>query len=92
MFLAGGAAALLAFAASGAQAVGVNLLTNGSFETGDFTGWTLGGAATDGFPASVITYNSTAGYPTGAFNEPVPAATGSHGPDAAGSHAAYFVS
>jgi hypothetical protein len=31
-------------------------------------------------------------YPTGAFNEPVPPATGSLGPDAAGTHAAYFVS
>jgi hypothetical protein len=34
-------------AAGGAHAAG-NLLTNGSFETGDFTGWTLGGNI-DGF-------------------------------------------
>jgi hypothetical protein len=76
-----------------ANATTVNLLTNGSFESG-LTGWTLGGAIppTDGFNPVVIDYNSSSGYPTGAFNEPVPPATGSLGPDAAGTHAAYFVS
>ncbi|WP_294537146.1 hypothetical protein [uncultured Rhodoblastus sp.] len=68
-----------------------NLLTNGSFESG-FSGWTLTGTATDGYPAVVIPYNSGAGYPNGAFNEPVPPPTGSLSPDAAGTHGAYFVS
>jgi hypothetical protein len=86
-----GLIAPMAFA-GGANAVTVNLLTNGSFESG-FTGWTLGGANAPGnFPPVVIDYNSSAAYPTGAFNEPVAPATGSAGPDLAGLHAAYFVS
>ena len=37
--------ALLAF--SGSQSVfGAELVTNGAFETGDFTGWTLAGQTT----------------------------------------------
>lgn len=36
------AAAVAALVAGGAHAA-VNLITNGSFETGDFTGWTQGG-------------------------------------------------
>jgi hypothetical protein len=68
-----------------------NLLTNGSFESG-FSGWTLSGTATDGYPAVVIPYNSSAGYPGGAYNEKVPVPTGSLSPDAAGGYGAYFVS
>jgi hypothetical protein len=68
-----------------------NLLTNGSFESG-LKGWTLGGTETQGYPAVVINYNSATPYPTGAFGEAVPPAGGSVSPDAAGAHAAYFVS
>ena len=68
-----------------------NLLVNGSFEDG-FNGWTVGG--TTDYPPSVIDYNSSAGYPTGAFGEPVGPdnAVGNPGLDAVGGHAAYFVS
>ena len=85
------AIAALAAIATSAHA-STNLLTNGSFENG-FTGWTLSGTTGDGYPESVITYNNSAPYPTGAFNESVPADTFSTAsPDAAGTHAAYFVS
>ena len=71
----------------------INTLINGSFEDG-FNGWTLGGVYTDGFAPVVIDYNSTAAYPTGAFNEAIPPsdAAGNPGFDASGLHAAYFVS
>lgn len=83
------ASVLLAFAPAANAA---NLLTNGSFESG-FAGWTLGGGAADGFPPVVIPYNSNAGYPGGAFGEPIPAddAAGNPGFDAVGDNAAYFV-
>lgn len=86
----------LAFLASAivaaAPAQAANLLVNGSFESG-FTGWTVGGVSDDGFPPVVITYNTNAGYPAGAFGEPVPNdnAVGNPGFDAVGDHAAYFV-
>jgi hypothetical protein len=86
-------AAGLAFA--GAASASTNLLTNGSFEAngGSFSGWTLSGPTGDTTPAVVIPYNSSNPYPTGAFGEPIPAPSGpSHSPDAAGTHAAYFVS
>jgi hypothetical protein len=83
-------ASALAVAAP-AQAA-TNLLTNGSFETGDYTGWTLAGTAADGYPSVVIPYNSGSGYPGGAFGEPVPPPTGSLSPDPAGAYGAYFVS
>jgi hypothetical protein len=77
---------------AGAANAATNLLTNGSFETGNFSGWTQTGTTGDAFPEVVIPYNSIAGYPGGAFSEPVPPATGSLGPDPAGDFAAYFVS
>jgi hypothetical protein len=77
-------------AISGAAHAYTNLLGNGSFETGDFTDWMLGGTyASD--PADVIIYNSNAGYPTSAFNESIPPDSGGKSPDPAGSYAAYFV-
>jgi PEP-CTERM motif len=85
------AAVLLAGAGFVSQASAANIVQNGSFETG-FTNWTLGGTV-DSYPAVVIPYNTGSGYPGGAFGEPIPpnnSATNS--PDAAGSHAAYFVS
>ena len=67
-----------------------NLLVNGSFESGDFTGWTYTGTVGDNNPAVVIPYNSSASYPLGAYNEPIPPNPGGFGP--AGNFAAYFVS
>ena len=63
-----------------------NLVTNGSFENG-LIGWTLSGTVSDPYPAVVITYGSTAAYPTSAFGEAVAAENA-----AAGTHGAYFVS
>ncbi len=85
-------AVLLGGAATAVQASAANLVANGSFESG-FTGWTLSGPAADGDPAVVIPYNSSAGYPGGAFGEPIPANSApTNSPDPVGTHAAYFVS
>ena len=87
------AAAVLATALfSVAPASAANLLVNGSFEDG-LNGWTLGGGAADGFPPVAISYNSNAGYPTGAFGEVIPNdnAVGNPGFDAVGDKALYFV-
>jgi hypothetical protein len=82
-------AAGLAFAG---QASAANLLTNGSFETGDFSGWTYAGVTPSGFPAVILNYNSATPYPTGAFGEAIPPDdTGSPSPDPVGDRAAYFV-
>jgi hypothetical protein len=83
-------AALSALAAT--PALAANQLVNGSFESG-LSGWTTGGGSGDGYPPAVIDYNSSAGYPTGAFGEPVPVDNAALNPgfDAAGGHALYFV-
>lgn len=77
----------------GSQAMAAtNLVTNGSFETGDFSGWTLAnvGGGTD---PVVIQYNQGSGYPTGAFGEPILTNMLTAGsPDAAGNFTAYFSS
>jgi hypothetical protein len=88
-----GIAALAAGLALAGAADAANLLTNGSFENG-LSGWTItNGSPSDGFSAVVINYNQAAPYPTGAFGEAVPTDTVVGGsPDAAGAHAAYFVS
>jgi hypothetical protein len=87
-----GAVAFAAGLAIAGQATAANLLTNGSFETGDFTGWSYAGVTPSGFPAAVLNYNSPTPYPTGAFGEAIPPDdTGSPSPDAVGDHAAYFV-
>lgn len=86
-----------AFSASSASAT-VNLLVNGSFETGNFSGWTLTNSeSSSGTGAAlpvVIAYNQASGYPTGAFGESIPTdnAAGNPSPDAAGRYGAYFVS
>lgn len=86
------AALVVAAAATTAQASPINYVVNGSFENG-LTGWTIGGADAQNFPPVAITYNSNAGYPTGAFGEPVPQNNApTNSPDAVGNHAAYFVS
>jgi hypothetical protein len=87
---AGAAVAALLIAAPATAAP--NLVTNGSFESG-FSGWTLTGTAGDGDPAVVIPYNSTSGYPGGAYGEPIPPdSLAGPDPDAAGNSAVYFVS
>jgi hypothetical protein len=84
-------AAGIALASSPAFAA-TNLITNGSFETGDFTGWTYSGVTPSGFPAVIIPYNSSSGYPNGAFGEPIPPDnSASPSPDPVGNNAAYFV-
>jgi hypothetical protein len=75
-----------AFAAS-AEALPINLVTNGSFETGDLTGWTVTGGGT--YPVSVIITNGVTGS---AFGEAIPSDPLTVGsPDAGGNYAAYFV-
>lgn len=95
------ASAVLAIAAASPAAAVTNLIVNGSFEagspgTGGFTGYTLVNTP-DGVPAAdqaatVIGYNNTNSYPTGAYTESVaPDNVASLSPDAVGSQAAYFV-
>jgi hypothetical protein len=85
-------ALLFALVCGAASASPVNLVTNGSFESG-LEDWSIGGTDGQGFPPAAIEYNSATDYPTGAFGEAVPqnnAATNS--PDEVGTRAAYFVS
>lgn len=91
------AAAALAVAAAAAPAAAVtNLIRNGSFEAGSvgtdgFLQWTKSNVPANA-PASVIGYNNTNSYPTGAFGESVfNDDSVSASPDAVGNQAAYFV-
>ncbi|HZZ69475.1 MAG TPA: PEPxxWA-CTERM sorting domain-containing protein [Phenylobacterium sp.] len=95
------AAVAAGLAVAGGASAATNLITNGSFEAAGTTGtaaittpWTyteVDGTDTS-HPATVIAYNSTAGYPDGAFGEPIPTAPQAVGdPDAPGKFAAYFV-
>ena len=68
------------------SAASAAIITNGGFESGNFTGWTVNTGAATPYPQVVIGYNQPTGYPTGAFGEPVPAAPGG------GNYGAYFVS
>ncbi len=85
------AASLVAVAPASAV---TNLIVNGSFETGDFTGYVHSGTAGLSNPAVVLTYGSNAGYGQGggAYGEAVPADNAnSVSPDPVGTSAAYFV-
>jgi len=63
-----------------------NLVVNGNFATGDFSGWTVGGNNT-GYPPQVVTTNTAC-----CFGETVPADPLTVGsPDPGGNHAVYFV-
>lgn len=86
------ATAILALALTAPASAATNLVTNGSFETGNFTGWTVG-VVGSGTPPVVISYNSAAGYPGGAFGEPIPPSNvASASPDPVGNFTAYFSS
>jgi hypothetical protein len=63
-----------AFAASTAQAAVVNLINNGDFETGDFTGWTQFGNTT--FNGVACSPGFGAGSPCASFFGPIGSAGG----------------
>ena len=93
LLLTAAAAILVAGPASAA----VNLVNNGSFETGanGLDGWTIGGVDNDSpaYPPTAIFYGAAQPYPNGAFGEAVPTNNApTNSPDAAGERAAYFVS
>jgi len=83
-FLLVGTAAAMGLASPAFSAA--NLVTNGDFETGSFSGWsqTMAGGDTD---PVVIKYGSTDGYPDGAFGEPIGV-----NPNGGGVYLAYFSS
>ena len=88
------AVALAATLGSAPALAAANLIVNGSFETGDFTGFTHSNANNDS-PAVVLVYNNAAGYGQGggAFGEAVtPDNATTLSTDAVGTHAAYFSS
>lgn len=85
LFAVGTAAAI----AMAGPAFSAELITNGSFETGNFSGWSLSNVGGGTAPV-VIPYNSNAGWPGGAFGEPIPVDNAS--PGDAGNFVAYFSS
>jgi hypothetical protein len=69
-----------------------NLVTNGSFETGNFASWTLGQAGGGTAPV-VVQYGQASNYPTGPFGEAIPVDNAAGlSPDGAGQYTAYFSS
>jgi hypothetical protein len=90
--LAAAATLLLTAPASAA----VNLVSNGSFESG-LAGWTIGGDAGagkrgGGLAPVAIFYGAAQAYPNGAFGEAVPVNNAfTNSPDLPGARAAYFV-
>jgi len=78
---------------AGSASAAINLVSNGSFESGTID-WVYSGAGADlpGHQAVVIPYNSNLTYPGGAFGEPIPPDnTVSGSPDVVGDKALYFV-
>jgi hypothetical protein len=68
----------LALALPFALAVGVSaanaaIVTNGDFERGNLSGWTVNAGTDPSHPPIVIGYNNTNGFPNGAYGESVPA-------------------
>ena len=85
------AATLALTMASAPAGAAVNLLSNGSFESG-LTGWTLTQSGGGTAPV-VFNYNSSAGYSSGAFGEPIPPSNvASASPDPVGNRVLYFSS
>lgn len=81
------AGAALGLVLSAATAQAGNLVTNGSFESGDLTGWTSAGGGA--FPVAVIVTNGVSGS---AFGEAIPSDPITLGsPDAGGNYGVYFV-
>jgi hypothetical protein len=101
MKLFAAAAIAAGMAVAGSADAAVNLITNGSFEAAGTTGhaaiaapwvYTSSFGSDSAHPATIIQYNSSAGYPDGAFGEMIPTAPQISGdPDAPGNFAAYFV-
>lgn len=62
-------------------AMSANLIVNGDFDGGNYTGWNYSFTGPEDTPPVVIAYDQASGYPTGAFGESVPSTgtTGSHG-------------
>jgi len=52
------------------------IVTNGDFEKGDLSGWTVSAGTDPSHPPIVIGYNNTNGFPNGAYGESVPAPVG----------------
>jgi len=52
------------------------IVTNGDFEKGDLSGWTVNAGTDPSHPPIVIGYNNTNGFPNGAYGESVPAPVG----------------
>ena len=89
--------AVVAMGVAAPAAAVTNLIKNGSFElsgtgAGPVANWTKVNTPVSE-PASIISYNSNASYPIGAFGEPVASDNNvaSASPDAVGNQAAYFV-
>lgn len=83
---------VFAMACGVASAAPVNLVNNGSFESG-IAGWTIDGTDAQGHPPVAIFYNSATGYPTGAYGESIAQNNAwTNSPDAVGERTAYFVS
>jgi hypothetical protein len=92
MRLLGLSAGVAALALAGSAQAATNLIVNGSFEDEGFFAWNYTGVGAEDAPAVIIPYNSSAGYPTGAFGEPIPPDDSISGsPDVVGNQAAYFV-
>ena len=74
-----------AFCFATLSAAHADIVTNGGFETGDFSGWTVNtfGNDSDHGPV-VIQYGQSSSYPTGAYGEIIPAPAGG------GNYGAYF--
>jgi hypothetical protein len=58
---------------SGATAANAAIVTNGDFERGNLSGWTVNAGTDPSHPPIVIGYNNTNGFPNGAYGESVPA-------------------
>jgi hypothetical protein len=74
-----------------AHATAINLLTNGGFEMGNFTGWTIAGTL-GANPEPTVVVITDGINPNGASTEPVPSDPITLGsPELGGTYGAYFV-